>query len=462
MPRRWLFVLVSVAAALPLGWWLRGFMVDDALISARYAHHIATGVGHRFNPGGPITDGVTPLGFAWLLAPLARGGVLDGFHAAKALGLVAWLGGCAAMGATLARTHGRWPTVVAMALLASSAPLAAWASAGMETGLVLGMASMAACAKVVGRDRASALVAGLIAGWRPECAPWAMVLALGPTAGAARTARDRWLAFGLAIGPSIAVALARVALFGRAMPLALVAKPSDWAHGWRYALACALLCGTPAMLAWRGTSSWLRGMQLAVVAQLVAIAVAGGDWMPLSRLMVAVLPTQLLVAAFALDQRRSWWAAPRVALALAGQLWVCWSVGPRAATVGVKRLAVIEQLAPTLAAVGPVASLDIGWVGAATRQPVVDLAGVTDPGIAVLPGGHTSKRIPPSLLQRRQVALVVLLLRRGEARGDPWQHSRFARWVEAHVAQLGPMQDFEPVAESRGDLRYLVVQRRPR
>ncbi|MDF3071929.1 MAG: hypothetical protein K0R38_7530, partial [Polyangiaceae bacterium] len=48
--------------------WLWGFTVDDALITARVAWHLANGAGYRFNAGGPVVDAVTPLGFAVLLA----------------------------------------------------------------------------------------------------------------------------------------------------------------------------------------------------------------------------------------------------------------------------------------------------------------------------------------------------------------------------------------------------------
>src|SRR6185503_5425884 len=91
--------LAGIAAALPLALWLRGFMVDDALIEARYAANLAAGAGYRFNAGGPVTDGVTPLGWPLLLAPFAGGGVLAAFAAAKLLGLAAWLLGAALLGA---------------------------------------------------------------------------------------------------------------------------------------------------------------------------------------------------------------------------------------------------------------------------------------------------------------------------------------------------------------------------
>src|SRR5688572_9822626 len=68
--------LTGVALALMPALALFGFTVDDALITARYAHHLAIGAGYRFNALGPVTDGVTPLGWALALAPFAHAGPL--------------------------------------------------------------------------------------------------------------------------------------------------------------------------------------------------------------------------------------------------------------------------------------------------------------------------------------------------------------------------------------------------
>jgi len=53
-----------------------------------------------------------------------------------------------------------------------------------------------------------------------------------------------------------------------------------------------------------------------------------------------------------------------------------------------------------------VVALDIGWVSAATDGTIVDLAGVTDPVIAALPGGHTSKRVDAALVLSREPDVV--------------------------------------------------------
>ncbi len=103
----------------------------------------------------------------------------------------------------------------------------------------------------------------------------------------------------------------------------------------------------------------------------------------------------------------------------------------------------------------------MGWVGAATDATIVDLAGLTDPEIAALRGGHTSKAIPEGLLDARGVDAVVLLLKEGEVLEAPWSKSFFARSVELRVASFpGVGEAFALAAESRAPhLRYVVVRR---
>src|SRR5580704_10237054 len=75
---------LGAACALLPALFVWGFTVDDALIPVRYARHFAEGHGYRFDVGGPSTDGVTPLPWAFLLAPLARSGApLDVLFRAK-------------------------------------------------------------------------------------------------------------------------------------------------------------------------------------------------------------------------------------------------------------------------------------------------------------------------------------------------------------------------------------------
>jgi hypothetical protein len=108
-----------------------------------------------------------------------------------------------------------------------------------------------------------------------------------------------------------------------------------------------------------------------------------------------------------------------------------------------------------------VASVDIGWVAVAADRQVVDLAGVTDPEVAYLSGGHTSKRLPLDFLTRRNVDALVLLLA-PDAPASP-QPGRFARQVDARVLELRGADQFRAVGRvplnSRQD--YLVLRRSP-
>lgn len=472
-------VAATIAAAVPaIALW--HFTVDDALIAARYADHVARGLGYRFNATGPSTDGVTPLGWACLLAPWGGAGPLAVWRAAKLVGLGAWLVAAAALGSALGATVRARSAVGALLLVLTLAPLGAWSVSGMETGLALALGTWAVVARLRGAELGAALSAGLVAGLRPETLPWALAFALAPgrqPAGAGTAAatgeppslrpstdRLRALTRAGALGamPFVLALACRQLLFGRPWPLALWAKPSDLAHGWRYALACVLLCGVVAMVAWRSVDPWCRGLQLAVLVHALAVTAAGGDWMPLSRLFVPVLPCVIAAAAHVLDRAHPLVGAGRLALALAGTIFAFVRVGPSAARVGPDRLALVAQLRAALASSRVVATLDIGWVGAATGAEIVDLAGVTDPAVAALPGGHTSKRIPANLLEARRVDTLVLLLAPDASIASPWTESHFARTVEARVAWLPAMAtEFDVAAVSRQPtVRYVVLKRR--
>lgn len=467
--------LAGLAAAVPAAVYLWDFMVDDALITARYAHHISAGVGYRFNPNGAISDGVTPLGWAYLLAPFADS-TLGAFHAAKAIGMAAWLFAAAALGRAIERLDGRATKWLALTLVLCSAPLGAWSVAGMETGVVLALACSAVCALAQGRTHWSALAAGLVAGLRPECIPWALLLALvpagsGPNDVVEQSTRQapptlftpaRAMRLVISAAPFAASAIVRDALFGRPAPLAVYAKPSDLSHGGTYVLAGAIGCGLLAMVGWRNVPGWVRGLQACIVVHLLAVTAAGGDWMPLSRLLVVVLPSVVLVAAHLLGNGPRWITLPRLVLALAGPVFVFANTGPKAAGVGPKRLALIGELAPTLKDSHVIGALDIGWVGAAApHADILDFAGVTDPAVAALRGSHTNKPIGEPLLTARKVDTMTLWLA-DEGVANPWTASRFARGVEWHVVQHTWVQtQFEPVAVSQGALHYLVIRRQP-
>jgi hypothetical protein len=103
--------------------------------------------------------------------------------------------------------------------------------------------------------------------------------------------------------------------------------------------------------------------------------------------------------------------------------------------VGADRLRLIEAARPWLAGLDRVAALDVGWVGAATEADVLDLAGVTDPDVAVLPGGHTSKRVSAMFLLERDPRALLLYSAIGLPGGDraSWRDASY-RAVEQRLA----------------------------
>ncbi|MDC3983506.1 hypothetical protein [Polyangium jinanense] len=465
-PRALGFAALGAVLALLPALVLYGFTVDDALIPARYATHIARGLGYRWNMHGPITDAVTPLGFPYLLAPFAARGPLDALAAAKFLGLLAWTAAAALLAVTIDRassSRARWSALV---MLPASAPLAAWSVAGLETGLATALVSIAVCLVALGRPGAGVFPLGLAAALRPELLPFVLVVAMTPPPGEPmRLGRAEVVRGALAAAPFFLVVAIRLAVFGRPTPLAVLAKPSDPSLGAKYALACFLLTGPLALVAPRAllrSTAFVRGLVLAVAVHFAAVAVAGGDWMPLSRLVVPVLPAVILAAAHLASVADARVTAARVALALAGELFVMIKIGPVAARVGAARTALVRELGPALEGARVVASLDAGWVGAATEASIVDLAGLTDPAIAALPGGHTTKRIAPAMLDARGVDTLVLLLAPGARVETPWTASIFDRGVEARIASFPEMAaNFVVTAESRvPGLPYVVLRLR--
>lgn len=437
--------------------WFWGYTVDDALISCRVAWHLARGLGYRFNPGGPAVDAVTPLGWAHALVPLAGAGPLATLHAAKWLGAGAvGLAGFAVGRRCLTRASATYGTGLLVGL-AACAPLSAWAVSGMETGLVTALAVAA-----LGSGRAADLAAAMAAALRPELAPWAVTVRVGlrvaqgvPFSRAAGGA-------GLVLAGPLLVAALRTLWFGRPAPLAVFAKPSDFEHGASYALHAFVQTGLPllglAPLSLRRGAPLARALVGAGLVHFAALALAGGDWMSLYRLAVPVLPSFVLAGAELWRVAPAWASWLRLGCATAMSLYLAQALGPSARQVGAARERLIAEAAAPLAGAKTVATLDVGWVGAVADFTVVDLAGVTDEAVAMLPGGHTSKRVSDALLRARNVDALVLL-----SASPPGAPDDYVREVERRVALADSVRDFRVVARLAlgGTTQRYVVLRKP-
>ncbi len=441
----WGGLLGVVAAALPMAA-LWGFTVDDALVSARVAAHLAAGAGYRFNAAGPAVDAVTPLGWAVVLAPLARGGPLQALLGAQCLGAASWIAAAWWLGMRIGELGSKRWRFLPLLVLATNAPIAAWAVAGMETGVVTALCTVALSGRWWG-----ALGVGVAAAWRPEMVPYAVVLAAGLARAAGRSRGVVSLHGALAVLPAIVTGAVRAVVFGSVAPLAVLAKPSDLSHGAFYVAAALIWTGIPVLVIAPWTFRRLPKCHLVILAAFVAhclaLVLAGGDWMSMFRLVAPVLPALLLTAAALAELGSVRATLVRFLLGSAVSVVLLVDLGPGARSVSSNRRALIRSAAKELRGAERVAAVDVGWVGAATTASVVDLSGITDPTVAILPGGHTSKRIPADFLRRRQVDHVVLLMPSGSALQTPWYDSAFSYAVEHRVVAQAHELGMRPVAQ---------------
>lgn len=437
------WLIAGVAAALLPALWMWGFTVDDALVSVRYARHLAAGVGWRFDAGGPSTDGVTPLPWPLVLAVFAALGAktaLGVLVAAKALGLLAWAAAGAWLGLRVGAREAApaWARGGALAVLATSVPVAAHAVSGMETGAAMALATCAALS--VERPLRAAVLAGLAASLRPELGVWACVLAVGAAAAGKQGPRRALVAVLVAMVPFAACAVVRLVVWGRPGPLALMAKPSDVTHGALYAAAGVVVAVTPVLAA--APFAARRAPTAAVllcagIAHVLAVCLVGGDWMPYARLLAPVAPSLAWAGVLLAEVAPRGVTAVRTGVGFV--LGVALFTGDRSGgrRVGADRAALVAEAVPALAGFHRVASLDVGWPSAATEADLVDLAGITDPDVAALPGGHTSKRIDGVFLLERDPDALLLYLPAGLPDGslEAWSAATYARVVEFRLAR---------------------------
>lgn len=447
----------ALLSALPMAW-LWGFSVDDALITARVATHIANGFGYRFNTNGLISDAVTPLGFAYVLAPFAKSGPVAALYFAKWLGAACGVVSAALLGGAIAAMPGGLLRLGVLGPLGVSAPFAAWCVSGMETGVVVLLVTVA-----LFTSRVAAPLLGVAAAWRPELLPFAVVLAVGRAIAARRSPSALMGALAYATVPAVLVAACRKMAFGHAAPLAVWAKPSDAMHGAYYLAVCLIWTGAPLLVMAPRTLATLdrdgRAALLAVAAHCLSLVVVGGDWMALCRLFVPVLPALFLVGARLSLRARAGWTIGRVTAAFLVSTLLLSKQGPAARRVLSQRLSLIEQARPALAGAARVATVDVGWVGAVSEVDIVDLAGVTDEVVAHFPGGHTSKRLPSRFIESHAVDAAVLLYS-GPQSAD-YREQRWERTVEYRVASQVAELAFVPAArlELEGDPRkYLILR----
>ncbi len=167
------------------------------------------------------------------------------------------------------------------------------------------------------------------------------------------------------------------------------------------------------------------------IVHLVALVFAGGDWMPGLRLSAPLFPW--LAWQIAPRLTKAWHLAALLGCAIF-PLMLLAQQGADLRAVSERRLALIEAARPALVGAEVIAGVDIGWLGVATDAQIVDLAGVTDPKVAALPGGHTSKAVYSGLFSGRNVdAWVVRTSDASYQAGDPVESIQASYWVDGRL-----------------------------
>lgn len=393
------------------------YTVDDAYVLGRYATRLATGHGWTF-VDGPATDGVTgPLGL--LPGTLAALVGLDAVAASKIAGLlaVAFVTGLAVRRARR-RAIGPLAGWTAGGFVVVSGTLGIWGGAGLETGLATLAATGLGLAVTARPPRVGWAIVAMLAipGLRPELVPFALVLGLGLVR-RDRAAGGKVLA-ALVVSLTV-VALARLFAFGSPLPLSFAAKPAVLANGAGYVGRALVLCAgglalLPAILG-AARSGRVQLIGLALGVHVVAVVVAGGDWMPGYRLLCPVLPLYAWmvgvgVAELARERRSGTRGAVVMAvlscalpaLDLAVQLPLAREAGASRETEGRALATYLDEHASRVALV------DVGFLSSVGHFEPVDLGGITDPAIGRISEGHVDAPVTAEMLEVREVDAIVL------------------------------------------------------
>jgi len=467
--------------------------VDDAYITFRYARNLADGLGLVYNPGEWVLGTTTP-GWAMLLAAGQRLGLAD----------LPWLAtllaaSCDAITAALlsrwARRLGWSPLgAVLVGLAWALNPMSiAFASAGMESSLFIGLALLALGLAARGRPSSARLGAGL-GGLATLVRPEGALLVAAIVAWRALSGRGHWRSAALCgLAPMLAIGLALLACYGSPLPNSIAAKqvayrgssPFDnlaafavqaGLPGWStYLLAdlpaaaglllASLGLATLAYLMWRAQAGLRRGdliwQPVALFGALyilfyVSVGLRGVRLFPWY--LVPIEPVYLLGAAAGLASlgRGAWLAALLVLWQLPALGWQ--PLLPRGESLDREQLLlqVGQDLAASLPPTARVAAPEIGALGYASRLPILDTTGLVSPASLAyypLPADElvTDNAIPPDLIHDQQPDAVVTLdafAQRSLLRAD-WFAADY-QLVAAYTA---------PVWQSQ---RLLVFRRGPR
>lgn len=435
-PRRVAWAAAALAVLPVLRFVDPGYHIDDAWISFRIARNWAAQGIPSFNLDSAPVEGMTNLSWTALAALALRVWPdLDPLLAARAVGVLLYMG-TVALAATLAgRVAGERPTVaaaVAAGLVLVSGNVAFHAMSGLETPLWVLLQVLAAVlvgARVRGAGVLLGAVAGALACTRPEG------FLIGPLYLAARawvSGRRPWAGAALFAVAAVAVEAWRLHTYGAWVPNTALAKAPSVTVGVYYLLRWAgLALGvTGALALWPAGGRWARALAGVTIVSVLATTLTGGDWMIGYRRFIAdqVLLAVLVGARVAAAPRRAWF------------LPVGWTAAAVWAAVGSTDAARIpaDIVTPLAEAIGRspevrrVAAVDIGELGWVWPGPILDLAGLVDAHIARLAGGVYDKQWDEDYFRAQSPEIVLVV-------GTPEGPGRIAPRSPVEGSVLGSM-----------------------
>ncbi|MGQ9710723.1 MAG: hypothetical protein ACUVXE_09670, partial [Anaerolineae bacterium] len=437
----------------------KGFIVDDAFITFRYVQNLTRGYGLVYNIGERV-EGYSNFLWILLLAPFAALGI-ELVVAAKALGALL---GALTLYLTwrAARQQIDGPTLAPL-FLAASAPFAAWSMGGLETllftFLVLCGGYIFLQEETRGRGYLSGLLFGLLSLTRPEGLIFLFVTIAFKTWQLYRSHTHpnqhdfvRLLLAGIVIVPYF---LWRLTYYGYPLPNTVYAKslgfhPRAFLEGFVYLyqsiesiggfffLALPFLSTLTVAPLPLPVSYWL----LNIGAYTLFTVLGGGDWMPLQRFAVHILPPVYLMLQAGMGALyRLWrfrWHRAVWTILVVGQVgYLLGSSLEQRFVNGIGGGPLIPEDTPVIAYIrqnahpgDTIAVTDAGLI--AYRLPpevrIIDMVGLTDAHIA-----HQPVRLPGGLLGRgdafgkwdigyvlRQRPRLVQVNIIGQAAGGEW------------------------------------------
>ncbi len=334
----WALALTLFASQLLL---FRTFFIDDAFITFRYVRQFVAGNGLVYNIGERV-EGYSNFLWVMLLAlPHALGAEL--ITTARVLSTALSIGSLL-LTYHLARSA-PYP-VLAPIMLAAAGPFGAWTMGGLETSLFAFLLTASVAVFIHeeerGRGALSGVLFGLLALARPEgviffalaVAFRAWRLLSGGWTGLAKLERRDWLRVAGFVGLFLPHFLWRLSYYGYPLPNTVYAKsmglhPRAFIEGMYYlfdgltALGGPLLLLLPAgILLFQVRELRYRFISACCAVYLIFNVVGGGDWMPMHRFWVHILPLIVVLVHAGLMKlgemiapRLAWLVRPGLALA---------------------------------------------------------------------------------------------------------------------------------------------------